>query len=169
MKLRQRKQQSILPQHTSDRLLASTRRRKGRGKRRRRQISWPVVSCCFFVVLIIVILLYENFPAPQHPAIDRARNFAKNKVSQLMNKVRASEDVPYTKMTCSDGVTIGYLNDNYCDCLSDGADEPTTSACAHVTVARPVFHCGGDSDTVVFASRVGDGVEDCRMEVTKLL
>jgi hypothetical protein len=25
-----------------------------------------------------------------------------------------------------------YLNDDYCDCIVDGEDEPTTSACAHV-------------------------------------
>ena len=49
----------------------------------------------------------------------------------------------FERMTCSDGVTLGYKNDEYCDCLDDGRDEPATSACSHVLVAQPhIFYCG---------------------------
>jgi len=33
------------------------------------------------------------------------------------------------------------LNDNYCDCLDDGSDEPNTSACSHSLVGKKVFSC----------------------------
>jgi len=56
---------------------------------------------------------------------------------------------------CSNGV----LNDDYCDC-PDGSDEPNTSACSHVLVQQPTFHCR-DGSLVLFASRVNDGIPDC--------
>jgi protein kinase C substrate 80K-H len=55
---------------------------------------------------------------------------------------------------------MGYLNDDYCDCLEDGSDEPNTSACSHVLVQRPTFHCA-DGTAIIFASRVMDGIRDC--------
>lgn len=64
------------------------------------------------------------------------------------------------KMTCSDGRTTGYRNDNYCDCLDDGADEPHTSACSHILVQQYSFICADDAHRI-HASRVGDGVLDC--------
>ena len=62
------------------------------------------------------------------------------------------------KVRCPDGA-IGYLNDDFCDC-ADGSDESTTSACSHLTVQKPVFHCS-DGTAIVFASRVRDGIKDC--------
>jgi hypothetical protein len=64
-----------------------------------------------------------------------------------------------TRVTCPNG-SIGYLNDDYCDCLEDGSDEPNTSACSHVLVQQPTFHCA-DGTAIIFASRVKDGVRDC--------
>jgi protein kinase C substrate 80K-H len=55
---------------------------------------------------------------------------------------------------------MGYLNDDYCDCLEDGSDEPNTSACSHVLVQQPTFHCT-DGTAVIFASRIMDGIKDC--------
>lgn len=63
-----------------------------------------------------------------------------------------------TRVICPNGA-IGYLNDDYCDCL-DGSDEPRTSACSYLTVQRPTFHCA-DGTAVLFASRVNDGIRDC--------
>ena len=65
------------------------------------------------------------------------------------------------QVTCSTTGGIGFANDHYCDCLGDGSDEPKTSACSHVTVGKKTFHCGGDGDVWIFASRVGDGIPDC--------
>ena len=63
-------------------------------------------------------------------------------------------------MICNDGITVGYRNDNYCDCKT-GEDETETAACAgRVLVAVPHFACH-DGSAVVFASRVADGVRDC--------
>eukprot|EP00525_Craspedostauros_australis_P004644 CAMPEP_0198119372 /NCGR_PEP_ID=MMETSP1442-20131203/25361_1 /TAXON_ID= /ORGANISM="Craspedostauros australis, Strain CCMP3328" /LENGTH=210 /DNA_ID=CAMNT_0043777823 /DNA_START=269 /DNA_END=901 /DNA_ORIENTATION=- len=63
------------------------------------------------------------------------------------------------KFTCSDGVTIAYLNDGYCDC-EDGMDEPNTPACSYLTIQDAVFHCV-DGTTTIYASRILDGVRDC--------
>jgi hypothetical protein len=75
-------------------------------------------------------------------------------------------------VTCGDLITIGFENDDYCDC-PDGRDETKTSACSHLLVDRPVFVCGAAaaggtgtasgpaSPVTIFASRVGDGIVDC--------
>jgi hypothetical protein len=57
------------------------------------------------------------------------------------------------------GGSLGILNDDYCDC-SDGSDEPQTSACSHITIQQGTFHCT-DGTSLIFASRVNDGVRDC--------
>ena len=61
-------------------------------------------------------------------------------------------------MRCPDG-TVGYLDDDYCDC-SDGSDESKTSACSHLTVQKTMFHCA-DGTGILYSSRVRDGVQDC--------
>lgn len=40
-------------------------------------------------------------------------------------------------------VADAYINDNYCDCMKDGEDETTTSACAHT---KETFRCAKDLD-----------------------
>ena len=65
-----------------------------------------------------------------------------------------------THVICSNGQS-GVLNDNYCDC-PDGIDEVSTSACSHLLVSRAVFRCEeGANATIIYASRVGDGIVDC--------
>jgi Glucosidase II beta subunit-like len=61
-------------------------------------------------------------------------------------------------MTCLDG-RRGVINDDYCDC-DDGSDEPGTSACSNRNVQKAAFRCRG-STTMIYASRVGDGIDDC--------
>ncbi|OEU11075.1 hypothetical protein FRACYDRAFT_246179 [Fragilariopsis cylindrus CCMP1102] len=84
-------------------------------------------------------------------------------------------------ITCGDGVTVGFLNDDYCDCPYDGLDEPDTSACSNVLVSKLKFSCGrrnnndngnhgnggGDMSKLktttkwIYSSRVNDGIIDC--------
>jgi hypothetical protein len=86
-----------------------------------------------------------------------------------------------TTVECLDG-SIGYLNDNYCDCLENGIDEPQTSACSHVLLQYVAFTCQAmkqqqqhDSSTTnnnetptpptfmipIYPSRIRDGIQDC--------
>lgn len=50
------------------------------------------------------------------------------------------------------------VNDDYCDCPNNGADEPGTAACSGG--ASTGFWCPEDR-THVLSSRVNDGVCDC--------
>mmetsp|Transcript_5550 Transcript_5550/g.13208 ORF Transcript_5550/g.13208 Transcript_5550/m.13208 type:complete len:277 (-) Transcript_5550:469-1299(-) len=68
---------------------------------------------------------------------------------------------------CSDG-SVGFKNDDYCDCPLDGLDEPDTSACSNVLTQKKKFVCGRrgkeDPDSQpkwIYASRVNDGIIDC--------
>ncbi len=67
----------------------------------------------------------------------------------------------YQKITCSDN-SIGYVNDDFCDCTSDGADERISSSCSHWLAGKKLFTCM-DSDKQIFLSRISDGVKDCPM------
>ena len=68
---------------------------------------------------------------------------------------------------CSDG-SVGFKNDDYCDCPLDGLDEPDTSACSNVLVQKNKFICGRrgngskqQEEVWIYASRVNDGIVDC--------
>ncbi|XP_054725474.1 uncharacterized protein LOC129235560 [Anastrepha obliqua] len=71
------------------------------------------------------------------------------------------------KFRCLDGsgeLLFERVNDNYCDCISDGSDEPSTNACKNGR-----FYCkfqkrhitGRGVDIYVPSSRVNDGICDC--------
>ncbi|XP_036324247.1 uncharacterized protein LOC118737672 [Rhagoletis pomonella] len=71
------------------------------------------------------------------------------------------------KFRCLDGraeVPFDHVNDDYCDCIYDGSDEPSTNACQNGR-----FYCkyqkrhitGRGVDLFVPSSRVNDGICDC--------
>uniref|UniRef100_A0A0K8TRV2 Glucosidase II beta subunit N-terminal domain-containing protein n=1 Tax=Tabanus bromius TaxID=304241 RepID=A0A0K8TRV2_TABBR len=61
-------------------------------------------------------------------------------------------------------IPFNKVNDDYCDCLLDGSDEPSTNACANGK-----FYCkfqkrhitGRGADTSIPSERVNDGMCDC--------
>ena len=71
------------------------------------------------------------------------------------NQIKKSEET----IICPDKITVGVLNDDYCDC-PDGSDEPNTSACSNILVQKLSFHCL-DGELQIHASRVNDGINDC--------
>ena len=66
--------------------------------------------------------------------------------------------------TCANDTSIvlnlNQINDNYCDCVDDGIDEPGTSACSHTLQE---FYCAniGAQSKYIHTSYVNDNICDC--------
>ncbi|XP_059609158.1 uncharacterized protein LOC132256682 [Phlebotomus argentipes] len=61
-------------------------------------------------------------------------------------------------------ISFAKVNDDYCDCESDGSDEPSTNACSRGTFycETPQVHLSGKAyNHVIPSSRINDGVCDC--------
>lgn len=109
------------------------------------------------------------------PKKDKNLNVEKiqNKIQDNENKSHFSIKQPkkiYSKIKCSDNGSFGYLNDDYCDCLNDGRDEPLTSACSFVLIRNTSITCpsltkigtdGHPQIISIYASRINDGIIDC--------
>jgi len=92
-------------------------------------------------------------PVPDEQTTTQIRTVNNNSDHAAHNRTRRYD------ITCTDG-SQGIRNDDYCDCLDDGSDEPHTSACSHVRVQVISFRCE-DGLLSIYGSRVGDGVVDC--------
>lgn len=175
--LRQRRPaEPLLPQYRNDDTTPQTareggedgrrRRKRRRGPRRRRGrlVSPPAVAACLLVVVGVglVVVLLSSFGGGGGDDGDTTGKWWSGHLA-LHRVVRRRPPPRYETVTCRDGVTVGYRNDDYCDCLEDGADETETSACAGLTmnlVGVGHFACH-DGRRMVYASRVHDGVRDC--------
>jgi hypothetical protein len=89
-----------------------------------------------------------------------------------LSTVRVVDISIYADVKCTDGVTVGKMNDNYCDCLLDGEDEPNTGACSgFVKPAAVLYECAPARQhylpkmrikTIkIYSSRIRDGICDC--------
>jgi len=74
----------------------------------------------------------------------------------------APPGVVYTEaFACADNsaphpLGLAKLNDGYCDCPSDGSDEPGTAACS-----QGKFYCEGPHWRAIGTGMLGDGICDC--------
>lgn len=159
------------------------------GRRRkpskRSSYSWcQVVVFGVIFCLVLSILLIRNdkirsdetrFPENANVSHEVSSNSTKHLMPQKswLNKVlpsRRRSDIENAKtIICSDGTT-GYQNDNYCDCLDNGVDEPQTSACSSILVQYKALTCQSatklDSGGLpllidIYPSRINDGIKDC--------
>lgn len=173
---------------------------KGRRKRRRRrevlyrycQLCWRGVAATIVSTTLSLTLVPWSWHAYEVDYHHQVQHEIEHLVQVLEDSrrntktilrgvhIHKSKESRYKVITCSDLMTIGFENDNYCDC-PDGKDETKTSACSHLLVGRPMFVCGtttstttssgvvvqagpsssGVSPVSIFASRVGDGIVDC--------
>jgi hypothetical protein len=169
----------LLPHHASDMSHLQQHTHGHRKLRRRTNWTETLKNClvCLVVfgvvggaiVRFVPVEHLEKHKTKFHHHRKKVVDFAnkhKHKVIQPLKelaKIAKQQKFPslHSRKTviCPNG-SKGFLNDDYCDC-SDGRDEPKTSACSHILVQKDSFACA-DGSGFVFASRVNDGVVDCR-------
>ena len=100
----------------------------------------------------------DDISRPENNRNSNNNNLLDNREMRKLRRRQQKQQEKNAEIKCPDG-TVGYVNDNYCDCF-DGSDEPNTAACSHILVQRPTFSCDSGRRTL-FASRVRDGIKDC--------
>jgi hypothetical protein len=147
----------ILPLTTADAASSAGTAKPGkftktvRHRKRRRPGQLPLAlkmcgAVCLMCLFTLVMFLGTSFTRYNDKEGDRSSSKKRRRRT-------------YLTVTCSDGST-GYKDDDYCDCLDDGRDEPNTAACSYWLAQRHKFQCR-DGSMMIFASRVADGVRDC--------
>ena len=127
-------------------------------------VQLVLMVCALF--LTTSIIFYFEISSMEHHFDDDLR-FDRNAMMETFKKVSEAQggeqlDVGQV-FACRDGSNKhAVMNDDYCDC-ADGLDEPLSSACSHILVARPRFSCGGNErDKLIYVSRLNDGICDCK-------
>jgi hypothetical protein len=141
-------------------------RRSGHQKRRCERYTRLCLSAlCAAVIwtsLSILLLPFSWTQVDYHHQVQKAATHLLQVVEDNRHNYQTSirgKHNQHRQIVCSDG-TIGFENDDYCDCLTDGRDESQTSACSFLTVQQPTFVCKQGGATI-YASRVHDGIPDC--------
>ncbi|XP_072027532.1 uncharacterized protein [Amphiura filiformis] len=141
--------------------------RFGRLCRRRRILT-------YVFIVIIVALIFMLFQMLSYKFINhgtkKTRNEHGNKIYAVKKKVKSavlgvssSDEALYKPdalghFVCLDksvSIQFSRVNDDFCDCLSDGSDEPATDACPNGR-----FYCETE-EKYIPSSRVNDGICDC--------
>jgi len=126
-------------------LLHKNRRRMKRRKRGwEYQIKFRVVciNLCTCIVLIGIVGILYHYEPNQLPLSKLVRQTSLQKQPSLSTTQQQQQSkIVYNFQCTSNPNQKAVLNDNYCDCLDDGSDEPNTSACSHLLVGKKVFSC----------------------------
>lgn len=141
-------------------------------RRNKRRLFWgKCAGTCLSGILAAVVMASLSFSllplswvqVDYHHQVQQAATHLWQRVEEnrhnFATAMRGKHSPRQRRVLCADG-TIGFENDDYCDC-PDGIDESWTSACSHLHVHQKMFPCKSDRTQVIFSSRVGDGVKDC--------
>jgi hypothetical protein len=141
---------TILPHHSPQ--TTPLKRRK----RARPTALIYVIPSCFLICFIFVLSKPSHRRLKSKIRKDTSltnMDIAENLKTHIDSMVKRQSVI-----LCEDQ-SQGILNDDYCDC-HDGRDEPNTAACSHILIHKASFRCK-DGSSLLFPSRVGDGIKDC--------
>ena len=169
LRLRRHTSATLLPQHNAPPqsyaqikgLHKVRRRRHNRFKRLAKTVASGVCATLVSATLSLSLLPFSWTQVDYHHQVQNAASHLIQVVQENRHNYETSIRGRHMsrQVVCGDG-TIGFENDNYCDC-HDGRDEPMTSACSFRTVQQATFLCKSDRSIAIFASRVHDGIKDC--------
>ena len=122
-----------------------------------------VLMVCALFLTTSIIFYFEISSIEHHFDDDHFNRHAMMETFKKVSEAQGGEQLGVGQVfTCRDGSNkYAVMNDDYCDC-ADGLDEPLSSACSHILVAKRRFSCGGDEkDKLIYVSRLNDGICDC--------
>jgi len=125
--------------NTKQQLLHNRRRMKRRRRGWEARIKFRVVCINLCTCCLLVGILGVLYQLPFSKLVKRTSFQKQPSLSTTQHKQQSK--IVYNFQCTSNPKQYGILNDNYCDCLEDGSDEPNTSACSHLLVGKKMFNC----------------------------